>query len=725
MVIGPKPLWSQPCDEEIAHHQEVDLSGRGHRQQARQRAVGFAVGPRVRIAQNPLRSVHRRPCIVALPARATPPGPYVLLTRIRALHDGSKMAESRIRRLDEATANQIAAGEVVERPASVVKELLENALDAGATRISVEVEEGGTHLIRVTDDGHGMGPDDARLSLERHATSKIRSVQDLDRVRTMGFRGEALPSIASVSRFTLTTRTAERDEGFRLTVEGGHIRSEGAVGAALGTTIEVADLFFNVPARKKFLKRAATELTHISDTVIRLALARPKIAFRLRHGARVLLDVPPAADGDPKGRIGRIIGKKVVDALHSIPENTEGPVAVTGYVAEPTMTERTTRGQYVFVNGRFVRDRTVQHAIQEGYRTLMEKGRHPMVILYLQLDPSSFDVNVHPQKTEVRFARTSDIHRAVTQAIRRTLLDQPWLRSGQYAVAAARSASAGTASGAALGAAIARDHRDKGLGAYVGLRSVGPPRERGAAAERQTESGPRGRSPSFEPAPAEDRRPAFRPSPASPDADPLFESTTAARFGGRFSSLEPVGQVLGTYLVCQGPEEMVVIDQHAAHERIAFQRMRSQHQRTRVTAQPLLMPIPIELDEGRAATAAQHADRLGALGFELAPFGGATWLVKATPGALVGANVERLVVDMLDELAQVGQASALEDEFDALLSCAACHSVVRAGDRLSRDEIRALLVQMDEIDFGAHCPHGRPVFVRWSSAELGRMFHRT
>ena len=714
------------------------------------------------------------------------------------------MAKARIRQLDEATANQIAAGEVVERPASVVKELLENAVDAEARRVVLEVEEGGVERIRVTDDGHGMPPDDVRLSLSRHATSKITGAHDLVGVRTMGFRGEALPSIASVSRFTLTSRPPDADEGFRVHVEGGVVRSERSVGTAPGTTVDVEDLFFNVPARRKFLKRAATELGHISDAVVRLALARPDVAFRLKHGRKVLLDVPPASEGDPRGRLARILGDKVADALHPI---TEGPavgdVRVTGYAAAPGLTERTTRGQYVFVNGRFVRDRTIQHAIQDGYRTLMEKGRHPVVVLHLSVDPESFDVNVHPQKTEVRFAQTGQIHRAVTSALQRTLLAQPWLQSGRYAVALAR----GTDDGARP--TTIRDGGDKGLSGFVGVREIPLPAKDGQrppfggggsrrlAADRAFAPPPSGRD--FVPPPSDrnfvppsDRD--FVPPPSDRDFAPpsdrdfvppsdrdfvppptdrdfvppptdrdyvppsdrdfvppatesdvagarvphdsaravasgptghLFEDSHSASKAGRFASLQPVGQVLGTYLVCQGPEEMVVIDQHAAHERIAFQRMRTQQQARSVASQPLLMPLPIELDEGRAATADLHNERLVELGFDLAHFGGTTWMIKATPVALKGADAARLIRDLLDELASFEQTTPYEEQVDALLSCAACHSVVRAGDRLSNEEIRALLVQMDEIDFGAHCPHGRPVFVRWSSDELARLFHRT
>jgi DNA mismatch repair protein MutL len=575
----------------------------------------------------------------------------------------------RIIKLPEDVANQIAAGEVVERPASVVKELVENAVDAGAKRVSIEIEEGGQRSIRVTDDGSGMSREDAVLSLERHATSKIRTLDDLETVGTFGFRGEAIPSIASVSRFSMITRQAIDDEGTRIVVEGRGIEVA-ACGAAPGTVIEVRDLFFNVPARKKFQKRASTEMSHMTDAVERLALANRKVAFKLSSEGRALLDVPSEAEGDPKGRLARILGKQISDHLYPI----EPHRGVTGFVSAPELSERTARGIYTFVNQRFVRDRTIQHAITDAYRTLLERGRYPVVVLFLEVDPRSFDVNVHPQKIEVRFERTGDIHRAVSGAIAQSLAGQPWLVP----------ASNGPARRYVLKSEPAR-----------------PDMVREPSSGRQLER-------FFD---------LIRPI-ATP-------RQLEAELGGKFSSLVPVGQVLATYLVCQGPDRMVVIDQHAAHERIAFEIMRKQRRSRALEVQPLLVPLTIELDPARAQIAADERERLLTIGLELEPFGGGTWLVKSAPTALGQAKLERMVLDVLDELKEIGESTSFEESIDALLSCTACHTVVRAGDRMRTDEIAELLRQMDEIDFGAHCPHGRPVFVEWSADELARLFHRS
>jgi DNA mismatch repair protein MutL len=616
----------------------------------------------------------------------------------------------RIRRLPDSVANQIAAGEVVERPASVVKELVENAIDAGAKRIEVELEGGGVELIRVTDDGSGMSRDDALLCLERHATSKIERAEDLLRVETMGFRGEALPSIASVSRFVLTTRARDDAEGSRVAVEGTSAPNVSSVGAPAGTTVEVRDLFFNLPARRKFLKQPSTEVAHVSEAIERLALMWTGLAFRLTHGGRTILDVPEQALADPHGRLGRILGREVAEKLHRIqapgPGEEVAGIEVTGYLSSPDLSERTARGLRVFVNGRFVRDRTIQHAVQDAYRTLLERGRYPVVLLYLEIEPGLVDVNVHPQKIEVRFQDTQAVHRATGRAMVRPLAQQPWLGG-------------------------------------IGLLRPPPPGAAGAPAD-----------PAFGLSAPALRRYTLRSDPSDAPHDFSEHQSRVARalatFGsrmvpgastsrdgpsavqeelpapaGRFSALEPIGQVLGTYLVCQGPGRMVLIDQHAAHERVAFEKMRRQHRQGRVEVQPLLVPRSIELDPIRAETAAAEAARLEGMGLELAPFGGSTWLLKTVPRALSGADVEGVLLDVLDELKDVGATNSAAEVLDASLSCAACHTVVRANDRLGREEIAALLREMDQIDFGAHCPHGRPVFAEWSEHELARLFHRT
>jgi DNA mismatch repair protein MutL len=458
----------------------------------------------------------------------------------------------------------------------------------------------------------------------------------------------------------------------------------------------VRDLFYNVPARKKFLKRSSTEMSHVTDAVARLALANRKVAFKLSSGGRAILDVPEEAEGDPRGRLARILGRPMADHLHPIEPDREqaeraasgasvdgragfagpGP-CVTGFVSAPELSERTARGIYTFVNQRYVRDRTIQHAITDAYRTLLERGRYPVVVLFLDVDPRSFDVNVHPQKIEVRFAKTGDIHRAVGGAITKTLAAQPWLIQTSQEPAR-RYTLKSEPSAPATYAGVVRESPAKHLERFFEL-------VRPIAAPRQLE----------------------------------------AELGGKFSSLVPVGQVLATYLVCQGPDRMVVIDQHAAHERIAFEKMRKQRRARALEVQPLLVPLTIELDPARAQIAADEQERLQAIGLELEHFGGSTWLVKTAPTALGHAKLERMVTDVLDELKEIGESTSFDESIDALLSCTACHTVVRAGDRMRNDEISELLRQMDEIDFGAHCPHGRPVFVEWSADALARLFHRT
>ncbi len=584
----------------------------------------------------------------------------------------------RVARLPEAVANQIAAGEVVERPASVVKELAENALDAEATKIEVEIEGGGLTLIRVTDDGHGMSREDAVLALERHATSKIREASDLHSIGTLGFRGEALPSIASVSRFTLVTRVREEAEATRIVVEGGILKEVSAAGAAPGTSIEVRDLFYNVPARRKFLKTEQTEVSHVSEAISRLALARPHAGFKLTNNGRVVLDAAKTSDGDPRGRLGRILGRAVAERLFPVsPADREHTIEIGGFLSAPDLSERTARSLHVFVNGRYVRDRTIHHAIQDGYRTMLERGRYPVVLLSIAIDPALVDVNVHPQKIEVRFQDSGSVHRAVSGALSRTLAAEPWLLPAQRSI--------------------------------LPTPSLPPMPE-----ARRYALSPIGTRPSF----AMETEPRhYEPSSQPPQLE--------AELAGRFGSLEPVGQVMGTYLVCQAPGRMVVIDQHAAHERIAFERMKRECANKAVQEQPLLVPLSLELDAVRASIAHDAIERLRLLGLELEPFGGNTFLVKSRPAAIGSANLESLVIDLLDELKEVGETTPMKDKLESLLSCAACHTVVRAGDRLSNPEIKALLLSMDEIDFGAHCPHGRPVFVEWSEQKLAAMFHRS
>jgi len=538
----------------------------------------------------------------------------------------------RIRRLSEDVANQIAAGEVVERPASAVKELVENALDAEASRVLVRVEEGGRRLIRVSDDGFGMAPDDAVAALERHATSKIRALEDIDAIATMGFRGEALPSIAAVSRFRLTTRRAEDEEGTQIQVEGGTVRAPARVGAPPGTQVEVASLFYNVPARLKFMKRPGTEMGHVSEAVTRLALACPRVSFRLESGDRVVLDAPAEVDADPRGRLGRILGRAAAERLAPISsDDRPHRIDVSGWISEPGFHERTSRSLYVFVNGRFVRDRGVQHAIQEAYRGHLERGRYPVVVLHLALPPGSFDVNVHPQKTEVRFASPQEVHRAVVGALARTLGAAPW--------------------------------RAPAVSPATWAQSVEQAR-RPQAAEGSPRASPRAETPDVGSAPAVDgasRRSMFPPRPTAS----LQES---AAWAGRQWVREPRVEgyargpdsherpselrlasaclVLGRYLVAEEEARAYLVDARAAAEKARWLDLEA-HPSTAV--QPLLVPVLVRLDPRRAACLTESLEALEAMGLACSDYGEHTIAVSTAPVGTTAEEIEALLIDLADE----------------------------------------------------------------------------
>jgi DNA mismatch repair protein MutL len=613
---------------------------------------------------------------------------------------------AKIRILPPALADQIAAGEVVERPASVVKELVENALDAGARRIEVELENGGRRLIRVVDDGCGMLPDDARLALRRHATSKIAAADDLWGLRTFGFRGEALPSIAAVSRLTMTTRPAGSDAGFRLAVEAGVEIDAREAGIPVGTQVEVRDLFFNTPARAKFLKTEGTETANTSEAMVRLALAHPDVHFRLRVAGRTALDLPPHRDLGERVRV--TLARRGAGALHEA-NGDEGGHRVRAFLASPEEVSNTTRSTYLFVGGRFVRDRSLLHALALGYGTLIEKGRYPLAALFLDLPGRDVDVNVHPQKLEVRFARAQEVYAAVRHVVGAAIARAPWLRAGDGArpmrtftlPPQSRSATrddGGAAPAGESAAAVFVGGAGDVTPAQVRLRGVdqggSPLRLRDGAADV----------------------PAGSPGAAS------LADWGPARF---FSGLTYVGQVHRTYLVCEARDELILIDQHAAHERVAYARLRAAHARAQMPRQRLLFPIPIEVGEAEAA-AAERADLLGDLGFEVTRQGASTVLLRAVPEPLKDADPKPLLRDVLGELAEggpPGRAGDL-DPVDQILATIACHSVVRAGDVLGRPEALALLAQLDDVDLRSHCPHGRPVLLRLPLSEIERRFGR-
>jgi DNA mismatch repair protein MutL len=626
--------------------------------------------------------------------------------------------DCRIRVLPPELAEQIAAGEVVERPASVVKELVENALDAGARKIEVTLEAGGRRLLRVVDDGSGMSPTEVRLAVQRHATSKLRSADDLWSLGTFGFRGEALPSIGSVSRLSIGTKRPGTEAGFRLVIEGGRQTEAREVGMADGTQIEVRDLFYNVPARLKFLKTEATEAANVSEALLRLALANPQVHVKLRSGDRTVLDLPPVAAFAE--RVRSALGRRGAGALHEA-QGEENGVRVHAFVGPPDEASSTPRNTFLFVARRGVRDRALVSALVMAYGELLERGRYPLGALFVEVPGAEVDVNVHPQKLEVRFARAQEVYAAVRHVVGAAIAQAPWL------AAPARSYSLPV--GIRAGAGIARDggdpgpHRDSGAGDVESPAwSMG---DAGARAARGAGGARDGRD-------NVDRAGLF-PAPARAGESTGTEAGTGMTTGTGvtfFGGLRYVGQVHRTYLVCEAPGELVLVDQHAAHERVAYARLRRAHAARAVPRQALLYPIEVQVDAQAQALAEspEGLALLDRLGFEVDGFGKAggvpQLVVRAVPQLLAGADVRALLVDALGSLGDEPALTAAEAKVDHVLATMACHAVRRAGDVLPREEVEALLASLDEVDLASHCPHGRPVLVRLSLSEIERRFGR-
>ncbi len=602
--------------------------------------------------------------------------------------------QPRIRILDDALADQIAAGEVVERPASVVKELVENAIDAGARTIRVEIERGGTQDIRVTDDGEGMSPADAELAVRRHATSKIARLEDLAAIDTLGFRGEALPSIASVSRFELTTRPRDAVAGTRVSIEGGAAAEVREVGCAPGTTVRVHDLFFNVPARRKFLKSIGTESAHVAEVCRRAALAHADLRLTLLRDGRRGLEVLPT--DDPAKRAAMVFGDTRLSGL----EGERGGVRVRAMLGAPEKARAGAGSLCLFVNRRPVKDRALARSVSFAYGSVLPPGRYPVGVVYVEVDPTEVDVNVHPQKAEVRFARGREVLDAITRVLAHGLGTSAW--SGP----AARGPSywqqriepvGQNASGASSSEASTPSEPDP-----WGLAPAG-------AAE-----GP-GPSVPLEPP---------RPYPSGPPAVPLAEDPPLIDERGFFGALRVLGQVRRMLIVCEGRDGLHVIDQHAADERVRFDQLRRSYRERKVSLQRLLMPERVELSEEDVALADEHREALLAVGLDVAPIGDRTVAVHGVPTVVRRASPERLLRDVLGELERQGER-AFGDAVDMALATMACHGAIRAGDTLSPEECRALLRAMDAVgDFSGHCPHGRPVVYSVRFDELERRLGR-
>jgi DNA mismatch repair protein MutL len=624
--------------------------------------------------------------------------------------------------LPPGVIDQIAAGEVIERPASVVKELVDNALDAGASTVSVEVRAGGRALVRVVDDGCGMSGKDAVLAFGRHATSKLRAVDDLWGLTTMGFRGEALPAIASVARVTLTTRRANDLAATRVIVEGGRLTSVSEVGAPVGTTVEVADLFYNVPARLKFLKGDTTEASHVTELAARVAMAHPRLHLRLRHDGRTSLETPPDRDTGARAKalLGARVAARLVEAI-----GEESGVRVACYLGAPELAQTTARGVQLFVGRRAVRDRGLLHAVTMGYGELVPRGRYPIAIAIVDVPAGAVDVNVHPQKLEVRFADPGAVQAAVRHVVQAGVARAPWrdeLGAGPVMMTAIASVAPPALPYGGEPTALAqryakelREARDD-LQPRLGLGDTGEPRAWAQRIQSKVRASRAAEAALF----ARAARPELSPAPL--DEARLAEGSAPVPAAGYFSALRCLGQLDLTYLVCEGDGELVLVDQHVAHERVELARLVAGSERE-IAVQRMLFPTTIEVAPEHVALARANAELLSRVGFEAVVQGECSLAINAMPGGLRHGDPAQLLRTLLADWADRGAPSEAE-RWERVLAEIACHSVVRAGDRLSPGEAEALLRALDDVDPATRNPHDRPVLLRLPLGEIARRFGR-
>jgi DNA mismatch repair protein MutL len=573
-----------------------------------------------------------------------------------------------IRQLPGTLIDQIAAGEVVERPASVLKELVENALDAGARVIEVDAEAGGTRLLRIRDDGCGIPPEEIPLALSRHATSKISSLEDLEQVASLGFRGEALPSIASVSRLSLISRTADDAHATAVRVDGGVAGAPEPAAQAVGTTIEVRDLFYNTPARRKFLKTERTEAGHLDTVLKRIALSRFGVAFRYRHEGRAVRDLRPATDrAGQEARVAALVGEAFMqDAIYL--EREVSGLRLSGWIGLPTASRSQPDLQHMFVNGRMVKDRSLAHGVRLGYQDVLFHGRHPSFVLYLEIDPARVDVNAHPAKHEVRFRDQRSVHDFVYRTIERALAD--------------------TTPGAA------------------------PP----PVAARPIEGATSGRLALHEAPAAYALANAFQTARAEPIPEAEPGETPPLGYA--------IAQLHGVFVLAQTSDGMVIVDMHAAHERITYEKLKRDHMAGAVGAQPLLVPVTVAVSEREADMVEASEEHLRSLGLEVDRSGPEQLRIRQVPAVLRDADAASLLRDVLSDLMEHGVSKRLEAEVNEVLSTMACHGSIRANRRLTQQEMDALLREMEVTERSGQCNHGRPTWVKLSMAELDGLFLR-
>ena len=620
---------------------------------------------------------------------------------------------SRIHLLSPRLANQIAAGEVVERPASVAKELLENSLDSGARRIDVEVEQGGVKLLKVRDDGGGIAPDDLPLALARHATSKIRELEDLEAVLSMGFRGEALASISSVSRLTLTSRTADADQAWQVETEGRDMEPRVQPAAhPVGTSVEVRDLFFNTPARRKFLRAEKTEFDHLQEVIKRLALARFDVAFHLRHNGKTVFALHEAGDEISRARrVASVCGPAFLEQALPI-EIERGGLRLWGWVGLPTFSRSQADLQYFYVNGRMVRDKLVAHAVRQAYRDVLFNGRHPTFVLFLEIDPSTVDVNVHPTKHEVRFRDSRMVHDFLYGTLHRALADvRP---EDQVAAPAAISPMA----------------RPSGLAAG----EFGPQGEMGLAASILETPAP-SVQPAWRGSGAGYQQPAVNPGVSAGEAQAAYREYFSPLPTAQVQSMPqeqgdipPLGyavaQLKGVYILAENAQGLVVVDMHAAHERITYERLKNAMASEGLRGQPLLVPESIALSQREADCAEEHGEWFQRLGFELQRLGEETVAIRQIPALLKQAEATQLVRDVLADLLEYGTSDRIQAHLNELLATMACHGAVRANRRLTIPEMNALLRDMEQTERSGQCNHGRPTWTQLSMDQLDKLFMR-
>jgi DNA mismatch repair protein MutL len=684
---------------------------------------------------------------------------------------------SKIRILPENVANKIAAGEVVERPASVVKELLENALDAGARSIRIETESGGKRLIRIIDDGCGMNHDDALLCFERHATSKLRTADDLITIATLGFRGEALPSIAAVSRLVLETRTTEEGEGMRVEFAGGKLVSVKPAGAPSGTSISVADIFYCMPARRKFLKSETTELGHIASLVTHYALAHPECHFLLKTPSQVIIDCAPVAK--LADRVYQMFGRQALDELSEIPaseapvrsaitepqleaDETAATLRLSGFVSRPEVQRSNRNGIYIFVNRRLVRDRLLLHAISEAYRNITPPGVFPVVLLFLELPYQEVDVNVHPAKIEVRFRHPQFVHDFTRDSIRQALSLARPVPGFPAARAAGATAGAGAAAfSGGLGRSFAppppsaTTDRECGANFSTGCDfgpENGPPR---AAIPPDLLNSTAQLSQDFEPSggparpfaerlglgpnaslniawPAQPAPPAVgigadygaRPgngNHAVVDAAPTVGSIPSLE---DIADLKPLGQVSSSFIIAVNGEGLWIIDQHVAHERVLFEQHLRARREGKLGGQRLLVPLIVELNPRQLATFEQISEELRANGFEAEPMGGRSVAIQAAPAGIASSDAEKLLCEILDGITRENQSISIDSLQSQIAASTACHAAIKVNTPLDTTKMEWLLAELAKTEYPMSCPHGRPVVLRYATREIERAFKR-